>query len=108
MQDAGIPEADSTAIKRSDCDTIFIVCNFQPDKKAPEAQVNDEHALMRFEFLEALVRAAIAKYGRGLATDNIAQAVNMLFTQVGGWTVMERSDERGQPGGRAAETCPNG
>jgi hypothetical protein len=29
----------ASAIKRSDCDTIFIVCNFQPDKKSQEAQV---------------------------------------------------------------------
>lgn len=56
LDDAGIPEADSAAVKRSDCDTLFIVCNFQPDKRSAEAAVNDEHALMRYEFLEAVVR----------------------------------------------------
>jgi hypothetical protein len=35
---------------------IFIVCNFQPDKNSPDVAVNDEHAMMRFEFLEAIVR----------------------------------------------------
>ena len=59
-----IPDADSPNIKRSDCDTIFIVANFQPDKRAPAALVNDEHALMRFEFLETVVRLAVAKYGK--------------------------------------------
>jgi hypothetical protein len=39
MDDCQIPDNDSLYIKRSDCDTIFIVCNFVPDKKAPEAQV---------------------------------------------------------------------
>lgn len=32
------------------------VRSFQPDKASPDVAVNDEHALMRFEFLEALVR----------------------------------------------------
>jgi hypothetical protein len=66
-------------IKRSDCDTIFIVCNFQPDKKSAEAQVNVENAMMRYEFLEALVRSALAKYGKGQATDDVAEAVRMLL-----------------------------
>ena len=66
-------------IKRSDCDTIFIVCNFQPDKKSAEAQVNVENAMMRYEFLEALVRSALAKYGKGQVTDDVAEAVKMLM-----------------------------
>lgn len=56
LDDATIPDPDSLSIKRSDCDTIFIVCNFQPDKNSPDVAVNDEHAMMRFEFLEAIVR----------------------------------------------------
>jgi hypothetical protein len=83
LDDAAIPDPDSLSIKRSDCDTIFIVANFQPDKNSPDVAVNDgacllggqgsafselnscrvppacmhtEHALMRFEFLEAIVR----------------------------------------------------
>jgi hypothetical protein len=28
----------------------------QPDKNSPDVAVNDEHAMMRFEFLEAIVR----------------------------------------------------
>ncbi len=57
LDDCNIPDPESQAIKRSDCDTIFIVCNFQPDKKSAEAAVNDEHALMRYEFMEVFVRA---------------------------------------------------
>ena len=44
------------ATKRSDCDTVFIVANFAVDKKSPEYAHNNEQALMRFEFMEALVR----------------------------------------------------
>lgn len=59
-----ISDADSQYVRRSDCDTLFIVANYQPDKKDPAVAVNDEHALMRFEFLEAVVRLAVAKYGK--------------------------------------------
>ena len=59
-----ITEADSQYVRRSDCDTLFIVANYQPDKKDPSVAVNDEHALMRFEFVEAVVRLAAAKYGK--------------------------------------------
>lgn len=43
---------------------IFIVCNFQPDKNSPDVAVNDEHAMMRFEFLEAIVRLGEHCLGR--------------------------------------------
>ena len=113
LDDCGIPDPDSQYIKRSDCDTIFIVANFISDKKrwayialspysqqacgppkcssgqphgpymalrlvlrthvhepikpppspplctttsSPEYAVMDEHASMRFEFMEAIVR----------------------------------------------------
>ena len=98
LDDCAIADSDSQYCKRSDCDTIFIVCNFQvrcmcvfggwracvwarvrpvpphaprdrpssspsrsvappqPDKKSAEAAVNVENAMMRYEFLEAIVR----------------------------------------------------
>lgn len=81
LDESMIADSDSQFIKRSDCDTIFIVCNFQPDKKSAEAAVNVENAMMRYEFLESLVRAGIAKYGKGQATDDVATAVRMLLEQ---------------------------
>ncbi len=33
---------------------------------------------MRYEFLEAIVRAAISKYGKGVETDDLVDAVNLL------------------------------
>ena len=59
-----IADGESQYVRRSDCDTIFIVANFQPNKSDPMNAINDEHALMRFEFIEAVSRLAIAKYGK--------------------------------------------
>lgn len=48
--------------KLADCDRIFISCNFEEEKQSDESKANLDNALMRFEFVEALVRAAVAKY----------------------------------------------
>ncbi|DBA81483.1 TPA: hypothetical protein ACH3X1_007263 [Trebouxia sp. C0004] len=81
LEDCKISDADSQYVRRSDCDTLFIVANYQPDKKDPSVAVNDEHALMRFEFLEAIVRLAVAKYGKAQQTESVATAVQMLCEQ---------------------------
>ena len=36
---------------------------------------------IRYEFLECLCRAGIAKYGKGIATDSVPEAVRMLLEQ---------------------------
>ncbi|KAJ9524025.1 hypothetical protein QJQ45_022487, partial [Haematococcus lacustris] len=79
LDECQIADSESNYLKRSDCDTIFIICNFQPDKKSLEAAVNLENALMRYEFLECIVRAGIAKYGKGQATEDVAEAVRLLL-----------------------------
>jgi hypothetical protein len=43
--------------------------------------VNDEHALMRFEFMEAITRIGIAKFGKGTTTTDPAEAIELLFTK---------------------------
>jgi hypothetical protein len=43
--------------------------------------VGSDNALFRVEFMEALTRIAIAKYGKGAATSSPAEAVEMLITQ---------------------------
>jgi hypothetical protein len=45
----------------------------------PGLQVNIENAMMRYEFLESIVRAGIAKYGKGIATEDVAEAVRMIL-----------------------------
>lgn len=43
--------------------------------------VGSENSLFRWEFLEALVRIAIAKYGKGTATSSPTEAIEMLLKQ---------------------------
>jgi len=78
LQDAEIPDKKSKACKMSDLDTIFITTNFEEEKKGELAEANDDLALMRFEFLEIIVRIAIAKFGRGVETDDVSDAVDIL------------------------------
>ena len=35
---------------------------------------------MRFEFIESIIRIAISKYGKGVFTTNIAEAITKIFT----------------------------
>ncbi len=43
---SNIPDGESQYIKRSDCDTLFIVSNYIADKKAPEAKVHGADACL--------------------------------------------------------------
>lgn len=43
--------------------------------------VGSENNLFRWEFLEALVRIAISKYGKGIATSSPSEALDMLLKQ---------------------------
>ena len=69
---------DMATCKRKDIDTIFIVANLEDDKQSKTNKANDDRALMRFEFLECVVRIAIAKYLKSGATDDVSDAVTML------------------------------
>lgn len=42
--------------------TIFIAVNFEEESETVEAEANDDDAMMRFEFLEGIVRCAFGKY----------------------------------------------
>ncbi|KAK3240538.1 hypothetical protein CYMTET_49627 [Cymbomonas tetramitiformis] len=79
LEDCQIPSSESQFCKRSDCDTTFIVANYVAEKKGKVYEVNDEHALMRFEFLEVLIRIAISKYGKGQETEDPMGALEILI-----------------------------
>eukprot|EP00854_Cymbomonas_tetramitiformis_P003218 gene3218-4062_t len=80
LTDCQIPDADSPKIKRSDCDTLFITADFCEDKTTPEAQLMaSNNALLRYEFLEVLVRIAVAKYGDGIETCDVSEALTFLL-----------------------------
>ena len=55
LDDCQIPDQESDKCKRSDCDTLFIVCCFVEDKKLSNSEGN---TLRRFEYIEAICRVA--------------------------------------------------
>ncbi|CAG9462609.1 unnamed protein product [Pedinophyceae sp. YPF-701] len=77
-----IPDNDSEYVKKSDCDTVFIVSNYIADRNDPEAKLRSEHNMMRVQFMEALVRLSLSKFGKGQATNSISDAVDMLFEEL--------------------------
>ena len=81
VDDCNIPDSKSKTCKRKDLDTIFIVANVEEDKASKVNKQNDDRALMRFEFLEVVVRIAIQKYLRSGDTDDVSDAVRMLCEQ---------------------------
>jgi hypothetical protein len=54
----------------------------QEKPKDGKITVGNENLLFRWEWLEALVRIAIAKYGKGIATSSPAEAVDLLIKQI--------------------------
>jgi hypothetical protein len=72
---------DLQTCKRKDIDTIFIVANLEEDKQSKINKANDDRALMRFEFLDCVVRIAIAKYLKSGATNDVSDALVMLCEQ---------------------------
>eukprot|EP00239_Pterosperma_sp_CCMP1384_P006610 CAMPEP_0197846288 /NCGR_PEP_ID=MMETSP1438-20131217/3054_1 /TAXON_ID=1461541 /ORGANISM="Pterosperma sp., Strain CCMP1384" /LENGTH=604 /DNA_ID=CAMNT_0043457875 /DNA_START=30 /DNA_END=1845 /DNA_ORIENTATION=- len=81
LDDTQIPSSDSKFCKRSDCDTTFIVANYQADKKSDLAKINEDHGLLKFEFMEVIMRMAVMKHGKDQATTDVIEAIDMLFDQ---------------------------
>ena len=66
LEDAAIPEAESDACKQEDCDRIFMAANIM-DREHRVAmgdtiKFNTPDSLSRWEFIEAIIRLACAKY----------------------------------------------
>ena len=79
LQETEIPD-DDTACTFDECKKIFIVCNFEADKKSDQADMNEDKALMRYEFIECLVRMAHARFKGGI--DDVSECVDFLFDEV--------------------------
>jgi len=61
-------------------DGLFAAANFEGDDDPND--VNDNRALMRYEFFEILVRIAKLKYiGKGLMDNAVARALHRLFNE---------------------------
>ncbi|GAX83592.1 hypothetical protein CEUSTIGMA_g11017.t1 [Chlamydomonas eustigma] len=57
-----IVDENSPHCKLADCDLVFKATNFEEDKKTEASRLNQDNALMRAEFLEAIIRMAILKF----------------------------------------------
>jgi hypothetical protein len=84
LEECGIPLAESDFCKRSDLDTIFIAANYEEDKMSADAKLNDDNSLMRFEYIETLVRIAVARFIRTVPEfpKDICLATQKLITEV--------------------------
>jgi hypothetical protein len=60
---------------------MFIQTNFQPDKKSAHAKNNPGNAIVRYEWIELMIRLAVAKYGKGQRTEDMADACAFLFME---------------------------
>ena len=86
LRDCGIPDEESRACRAGDLDTIFITTNFEEKSSKHSEQsvinaANVDRALMRFEFLQCLVRVAIAKYIKGGHTRDVSEALETLLVE---------------------------
>jgi hypothetical protein len=81
LLDCEIPDNSTKDCRASDLDTIFIVTNFEEDKGSDMNKENDDRALMGFEFLEIIVRVAVAKYIKSKEVDDVSEAVEVLCKQ---------------------------
>lgn len=79
LQECRIPD-DSTACTVEECSRIFVACNYESDKTTQEAEINEDKALMRHEFIECLVRIAVARFGH--ETKDVSDCLDRLFDEV--------------------------
>ena len=79
LDDCEIVEKDRVECNRAAMDSIFVVTNREDDQEEDTADANDDRALMRFEFLEILVRIAAAKYIDTKRMTNLSDALFKLL-----------------------------
>lgn len=65
LEECQIPDNESPFTKKSDCDTLFIVAKSGSVEKGSKLdKVKDDNCLLRFEFIEVLIRIGVAKIGK--------------------------------------------
>lgn len=79
LEECGIPEPTSRFCRKADLDTIFIAACPKDDEGA--AKLHLERALMRYQWLQVIVRIAIAKYIRTGRCDDVSEALEMLISR---------------------------
>ncbi|KAG2452447.1 hypothetical protein HYH02_002689 [Chlamydomonas schloesseri] len=80
--DAGIVHPTQRGCTVQDLQTIFISVNFEEESETAEAEANDDDAMMRFEFMEGIVRAAFGKYIESKRCSDSSDAVAMMLADI--------------------------
>jgi len=78
-RDLKLSNQKSKYCKPADCDNVFVATNFEEQKDGALADANDDLALMRFEFLEALTRVALLKFGKEEGVHDVSESVEKLL-----------------------------
>ncbi|KAG2501783.1 hypothetical protein HYH03_000283 [Edaphochlamys debaryana] len=81
--DAGITrEGGPRGTTPLDMQNIFVAVNFEEESDTVEAEANDDDAMVRFEFIEGLVRAAFGKYITTRKMKDASDAVGAFLEEV--------------------------
>ena len=77
VRDCGLASKKSKWCKAADCDNVFVATNFEEAKDGELADTNDDLALLRFEFLEALTRVSLLKYGKDQGINDVSDSIQV-------------------------------
>lgn len=77
----GIEDANELQLNQSGLACMFIAANFEEDDalSTQEDENNDDNSLMRFEWMEILIRVAIMKYMHGSIAATVSEAIELLL-----------------------------
>lgn len=78
-QECDILDAKSAGVKSADLVRMFVSTNFEEDSKTEESEANDDDALVRFEFLEIIIRASFGKYISSKQLNDSSDSVKKLL-----------------------------
>ncbi|KAG1655046.1 hypothetical protein FOA52_003802 [Chlamydomonas sp. UWO 241] len=71
----GITDNTRRGCSSSDLQNVFVAVNYEEEQGTQESEANDDDEMMRFEFLEGIVRAAFGKYIVTKEMDDASDAV---------------------------------
>ncbi|GIL52460.1 hypothetical protein Vafri_8339 [Volvox africanus] len=77
--DAGIVGKGCTGM---DMQNIFVAVNFEEESETEESAANDDDGMVRFEFMEGLIRVAFVKYIHTKRMTDASDALGMLLEEV--------------------------
>ena len=77
-----IPEGSLPPVLCIYVQNIFVAVNFEEESNTTEAGENDDSAMLRFEFYEAIVRASMSRCSTSLQTCDVSDSTQTFIAQV--------------------------